>query len=176
LRISLGAQGILHHKVPCATLIEVNGFYGDSGRDWLSQARRGVIELCVLTLINKSPHYGYELATALSQWKPLAAPEGTLYPLLRRLQREGVIDASWQESRDGPPRKYYHLTPTGTRLLQAQLTEWEQLTQSVGFLRANILEPADGPPDEEVLNGSASKRLSAVSRRAAPSSRPPAAS
>jgi PadR family transcriptional regulator len=150
----------------------VNG--DGSGRDWLTQARRGVIELCVLTLIHKTPHYGYELATALSRWKPLAAPEGTLYPLLRRLQREGVIDASWQESRDGPPRKYYRLTPAGARLLESRLAEWQQLTQSVDSLRADIFrkEPDDGPPDKEVPHGSGSQRQPAVSRRVAPSSRP----
>ena len=69
--------------------------------------------------------------------KPLAASEGTLYPLLRRLQREGLIDASWQESADGPPRKYYRLTPTGSALLQSQLAEWEQLTEAVALLRAS---------------------------------------
>src|SRR5712691_4260027 len=52
------------------------GGQGGDGRDWLAQARRGVIELCVLILIGKNPHYGYELAVALSHWKPLAAPEG----------------------------------------------------------------------------------------------------
>src|SRR5205807_2145176 len=79
---------------------------------WLAQARRGVIELCVLRLIADEPRYGYQLATALAAaGKPLASNEGTLYPLLRRLQRDGYVDATWQESRDGPPRKYYHLTP-----------------------------------------------------------------
>jgi PadR family transcriptional regulator PadR len=144
------------------------------GRDWLAQARRGVIELCVLTLIGKHPHYGYELATALSQWKPLAVPEGTLYPMLRRLQRDGVIGASWQESRDGPPRKYYHLTPAGAQLLESQRAEWELLTRSVGHLRDTVLQPANGPQDEEVPNGSGSHRQSAVPGRAAPKSRAPA--
>src|SRR4051794_36651843 len=54
-------------------------------RDWLTQARRGVIELATLVLIGRAPHYGYEIAVALSHWQPLAASEGTLYPLLRRL-------------------------------------------------------------------------------------------
>src|SRR5438128_8864125 len=121
---------------------ELDGHDGQ-GRDWLAQARRGVIELCVLILIGKYPHYGYELAVALSHWKPLAAPEGTLYPMLRRLQRAGMIDATWHETRDGPPRKYYHLTPTGQRLLESQLAEWEELTRSVGYLQAGIFDPND---------------------------------
>src|SRR5262249_13179167 len=65
--------------------------------EWLSQARRGVIELCVLALIARAPQYGYQLATALADLgKPLAASEGTLYPLLRRLQRDGLVEATWQ--------------------------------------------------------------------------------
>jgi PadR family transcriptional regulator PadR len=142
---------------------------GGSPRDWLAQARRGVIELCVLALIAQTPHYGYELATALSALgKPLAASEGTLYPLLRRLQREGLVDATWQESRDGPPRKYYHLTEAGTRLLQSQLAEWDQLTQAVAHLRQS------NHADEEVPDGTGSERQPALSGRAATLPRPPA--
>ena len=125
---------------------------GVDGRDWLAQARRGVLELCVLELIGQQPRYGYELATALAQsGAALAASEGTLYPLLRRLQRDGYVEATWQESRDGPPRKYYHLSSTGERLLQAQLSEWDQITDAVGKLRFNHM-------DEEVQHGTGSER------------------
>jgi PadR family transcriptional regulator, regulatory protein PadR len=135
-------------------------------RDWLAQLRRGLIELCVLALIEREPSYGYQLATALGEMgTSLAASEGTLYPLLRRLQREGLIDATWQESRDGPPRKYYHLSQAGARLLQSQLAEWDALTQAIASLRYE---------DEEVpANGSGSdSRDTAVSERAATPSRP----
>jgi PadR family transcriptional regulator PadR len=106
-----------------------------AGRDWLSQARRGVVELCVLYLIGRRPHYGYEIATALSHWQPLATTEGTLYPLLRRLQREGAVEATWTESPEGPPRKYYHLTPAGMELLDNVLDEWDNLARAVDSLR-----------------------------------------
>ena len=113
--------------------------------EWLSQARRGVIELCVLALIARAPQYGYQLATALADLgKPLAASEGTLYPLLRRLQRDGLVEATWQESRDGPPRKYYHLSPDGERLLQSQLVEWDELTHAITRLRAQGRDHGDG--------------------------------
>jgi PadR family transcriptional regulator PadR len=124
---------------------------GPDRRDWLAQARRGVLELCVLALIGRQPSYGYELATQLAALgQPLAAPEGTLYPLLRRLQRDGLIAATWQESRDGPPRKYYHLTPAGRPLLHAQLSEWHALTRAVAELSdaAKITDEEDnGVPD-----------------------------
>jgi PadR family transcriptional regulator PadR len=139
-------------------------------RDWLAQARRGVIELCVLQLIGHAPHYGYEIAVALSQWQPLAATEGTLYPLLRRLQREGLVDASWQESNDGPPRKYYRLTDAGVALLETQLADWDRLTRAVDHLRSANYE------DKEVPNGSGSERHPALSGRSARQSGPPAAS
>src|SRR5262249_40130671 len=95
---------------------------GASAMDsWLAQARRGVVELCVLQLIGQRPRYGYQLVTKLAAWEPLATTEGTLYPLLRRLQREGSISAFWEESQDGPPRKYYQLTDAGVTLLESQL-------------------------------------------------------
>jgi PadR family transcriptional regulator PadR len=122
---------------------DVNGAV--AGRDWLSQARRGVVELCVLDLIAQSPRYGYELAVALSHWQPLAATEGTLYPLLRRLQREGVIEASWTESPEGPPRKYYRLTANGKALLDDVLADWDRLTHAVAQLRAGPNGGQGGP-------------------------------
>jgi PadR family transcriptional regulator PadR len=138
------------------------GVHEANARDWLAQARRGVIELCVLALIAHAPRYGYQLATALAELgKPLASSEGTLYPLLRRLQREGLIEATWQESRDGPPRKYYHLSPAGQRLLQAQRAEWDELIQAV----ANLPNAANHV-DEEVPDGTGSERHPALPGRA----------
>ena len=69
--------------------------------------------------------------TALEQWEPLAAKEGTVYPLLRRLQREGKVEASWRESAAGPPRKYYQLTPQGRDLLGRMMADWAELSEAV---------------------------------------------
>jgi len=141
----------------------------DGHRDWLSQARRGVIELCVLLLIGRRPHYGYEIAVALGQWQPLAATEGTLYPLLRRLQREGLLDSFWQESNDGPPRKYYRLTTAGADLRDAQLSDWERLTHAVALLHAEIagINGTVGiDEDKEVPNGSGPSRQPTLPGRA----------
>jgi PadR family transcriptional regulator, regulatory protein PadR len=99
--------------------------------EWSSQIRRGTLELCILALIASKPRYGYELVRALERWEPLATTEGTLYPLLRRLQREGKIDASWQESAAGPPRKYYRLTPHGRDLLERMTADWTELSEAV---------------------------------------------
>jgi PadR family transcriptional regulator PadR len=140
------------------------------GRDWLAQARRGVIELCVLSLIAQQPRYGYQLATALAELgKPLAATEGTLYPLLRRLQREGMVEATWQESRDGPPRKYYHLSSAGQRLLGTQLAEWDELKRAIDHLRTS-----PNTVDKEVPDGTGPQRQPALPGRAQSTARSPA--
>jgi len=128
---------------------------------WLAQARRGVVELCVLLLIGQRPRYGYELATKLAQWEPLSTTEGTLYPLLRRLQREGVIAAFWEESQDGPPRKYYSLTSLGAQLVESQIRDWQKLSEAVTNLRTETNE------DEEVPHGSGSQRQPALPGRSA---------
>jgi PadR family transcriptional regulator PadR len=99
--------------------------------EWSSQIRRGTLELCVLAMIASKPRYGYDLVTALERWELLATTEGTLYPLLRRLQREGKVEASWQESAAGPPRKYYRLTPQGRDLLGRMMADWADLSEAV---------------------------------------------
>jgi PadR family transcriptional regulator PadR len=99
--------------------------------EWTSQIRRGTLELCVLALIAQKPRYGYDLVSALKRWELLATTEGTLYPLLRRLQREGKVEASWQESAAGPPRKYYRLTPHGRDLLERMTADWAELSEAV---------------------------------------------
>ncbi|HYG60876.1 MAG TPA: PadR family transcriptional regulator [Symbiobacteriaceae bacterium] len=99
--------------------------------DWNSQVRRGVLELCILALIDREPQYGYEIVTQLAAVPQLAAGEGTIYPLLRRLKKDGWMDTFWQESVAGPPRQYYRLTPDGAAALAAMRHEWSQLAASV---------------------------------------------
>ena len=99
--------------------------------EWSSQIRRGTLELCVLALISSKPRYGYDLVSALERWEPLATTKGTVYPLLRRLQREGKVEASWQESAAGPPRKYHRLTPHGHDLLGRMIADWAELSKAV---------------------------------------------
>jgi PadR family transcriptional regulator, regulatory protein PadR len=114
----------------------------ESAAAWIGQARRGVLELCILRLVAARPRYGYELMTILSPWTQLAATDGTLYPLLRRLERSGDMKASWQESEAGPPRKYYTITSEGLSLLGFMESEWTGLTRSVEQLQAENREEA----------------------------------
>jgi PadR family transcriptional regulator PadR len=92
--------------------------------------RRGALEYCVMALIRETPRYAYELIEALGK-TGLLTTEGTLYPLLSRLRRDGLVKTEWQESTDGPPRRYYELTAEGRRALAAFKTEWTSFRGAV---------------------------------------------
>jgi PadR family transcriptional regulator len=100
----------------------------------ISQLRRGVLEFCVLALLRDEERYGFEIVRALSEAGGLVTTEGTLYPLLGRLRKEGRVETTWRESPSGPPRRYYRLTPTGTALLGAFTAEWVRFRDSVDSL------------------------------------------
>ena len=85
--------------------------------------RRGALEYCVLALMGDKPRYAFDLIDALGNTGMLTT-EGTLYPLLSRLRRDGLVKTEWRESTDGPPRRYYELTAEGRRALTAFKTEW----------------------------------------------------
>jgi len=99
--------------------------------EWLAQVRRGLLELCVLTMIGQQPTYGYELVTRLARTPQLAAGEGTVYPLLRRLRRDGLLSTTWKESAAGPPRQYYELTTGGRGHLQTLQHDWAAIVDAV---------------------------------------------
>jgi PadR family transcriptional regulator, regulatory protein PadR len=92
--------------------------------------RRGALEYCVMALIRETPRYAYELIEALGQ-TGLLTTEGTLYPLLSRLRRDGLVKTEWRESADGPPRRYYELTGDGRRALTAFKNEWTSFRGAV---------------------------------------------
>jgi PadR family transcriptional regulator PadR len=97
----------------------------------ISQLRRGVIEFCVLALLADEERYGFELVQKLAGEDALVTTEGTLYPLLGRLRREGAVETTWRESPAGPPRRYYRLTSAGRKSLAAFVEEWSRFRDSV---------------------------------------------
>ena len=99
--------------------------------DWTSQLRRGVLELCVLQMLRREPSYGYEIVTTLNALGPLSAGENTVYPLLRRLRADGLLDTFMRESPNGPPRQYYRLTADGRKQLAALSKEWHAMAAAV---------------------------------------------
>jgi PadR family transcriptional regulator, regulatory protein PadR len=108
--------------------------------EWASQLRRGVLELAVLAALADKPQHGYELVTAFRASNGLEVSEGTLYPLLRRLEKQGALAASWQPSPTGPPRKVFGLSVLGQAVLLQMQQEWQQLSQTIGTL-LGALEP-----------------------------------
>ena len=96
------------------------------------QFKKGALDLCVLVLLAKEDRYGYELVQKISD--RIAISEGAVYPLLRRLTKEGYFTTYLQESAGGPPRKYYRLTEAGQEHLAAQLEEWKNFTDGVNQL------------------------------------------
>lgn len=104
------------------------------GEGVISQLRRGVLQFCVLALLRDGERYGFEIVRTLSEADGLVTTEGTVYPLLARLRKEGVVETTWRESSSGPPRRYYRLTPTGRLLLDAFTAEWVRFRGSVDTL------------------------------------------
>ena len=93
------------------------------------QLKKGVLELCVLALLSKGDGYAYDIASRLA--KGVDMGEGTIYPLMRRMQADGLVAAYLQESPSGPPRKYYRLTEQGRSSFASQRTEWAAFVAAV---------------------------------------------
>lgn len=100
--------------------------------EWRSQIKRGTLEYCVLLLIARRERYGYEIISRLERHPVLAVTESTIYPLLRRLLREGFLTSAWRESAEGlPPRKYYTITDKGRVYLDAMNAGWGGLVSAI---------------------------------------------
>ena len=96
------------------------------------QFKKGVLELCALVLMCRREYYGYELVEEIS--KNIDISEGTIYPLLRRLTKEGYFTTYLRESDAGPPRKYYQVTDRGVAYKQALQDEWTGFVDRVNTL------------------------------------------
>jgi PadR family transcriptional regulator, regulatory protein PadR len=92
-----------------------------------SQLLKGVLEGCILAIIKQQPTYGYELSIKLQEFGLSDVSEGSIYPLLLRLQKEQLIKGTMQRSDVGPKRKYYHLTPDGEEALKQFIIQWESI-------------------------------------------------
>ena len=99
----------------------------------MAQLRRGALAYCVLALLAQGEGYGFDIAQTLTSLS-LIASEGTIYPLLARLRKEGVVDSVWRESPKGPPRRYYRLTPQGESALEDFRATWYPFRDAVDGL------------------------------------------
>lgn len=103
------------------------------------QFKKGVLELCVLSMLARKDCYGYELVNEIS--KNIHIAEGTIYPLLRRLKDEGYFETYLEESREGPIRKYYRLTKLGMETKERLIAEWITFIDGVNKIIREVAEP-----------------------------------
>lgn len=102
-----------------------------------SQMRKGMLEYCILLLLHRAPSYSSDIIAKLKEAK-LIVVEGTLYPLLTRLKNDELLSYEWVESTQGPPRKYYTLTPKGEAFLEELDSAWSGLAVTVNHLKQNV--------------------------------------
>lgn len=99
-----------------------------------SQMRKGMLEYCILLLLRKGPSYANDIISKLRDAEMIVV-EGTLYPLLNRLKKDRLLLYEWQESIQGPPRKYYSLTQEGHEALDQMDRNWNELSRTVSILQ-----------------------------------------
>jgi PadR family transcriptional regulator PadR len=125
----------LTNPVPCITLYLVRM------DNKIKQLRKGILELAILGALTQRRHYGYSLIRHLTGGNGIEITEGTIYPILSRLSREGLVTSDWMESHQGPPRKYYSPTPKGQKAFQTLQAEFNSLQ--------GLVDRSLGPVEEE---------------------------
>ena len=97
----------------------------------LAQMRKGTLQYCVLALLADDERYGFDLVRSLAETDGMVTSEGTIYPLLSRLRRDGLVETTWRESTSGPPRRYYKLTAAGRKSLARQRSVWKTFVKAL---------------------------------------------
>lgn len=100
------------------------------------QMRKGILEYCILHIISRGEVYASDMLVELTSAKIMVV-EGTLYPLLTRLRKAGLVEYKWVESNAGPPRKYYTLTEKGSEFLSSLDSTWKELVRSTKLITQN---------------------------------------
>ena len=101
-----------------------------------AQMRKGILEYCILLIIARNDAYVQDIINKLRASKMIVV-EGTIYPLLTRLKNTGLLSYRWEESQQGPPRKYYSITEQGRGFLKELENSWDELTSAVNSIKEN---------------------------------------
>ena len=121
--------------------------YQDDGKERrITQLRKGILELAVMGVLYHERHYGYSLVRVLTESGSISLKEGTVYPILARLDRDGLVRSEWMQSDQGPPRKYYELTPSGRQLFDELSQEFILLISLVQRKWSSPLKQDDAKP------------------------------
>lgn len=99
-----------------------------------SQMRKGILEYCILGILNKGDSYASSIISQLKEAKMIVV-EGTLYPLLIRQKNQGLLTYRWEESTQGPPRKYYSITDKGRAQLSDMDSVWREMVETINVIR-----------------------------------------
>jgi PadR family transcriptional regulator, regulatory protein PadR len=99
-----------------------------------AQMRKGILEYCILEILSRKNAYAPDIIEEMKKARMIVV-EGTLYPLLTRLKNAGLLSYRWEESQQGPPRKYYELTPDGNEILSDLKTSWNEIVEAVEIIR-----------------------------------------
>ena len=99
-----------------------------------AQMRKGILEYCILSVLSRNSCYASDIIKELKEAEVIVV-EGTLYPLLTRQKNAGLLSYRWEESQQGPPRKYYELTDAGRTYLADLDKSWQELVESVNLIR-----------------------------------------
>ncbi len=110
-----------------------------------AQMRKGILEYCILSILSRTDAYASEIIAELKQSEMIVV-EGTLYPLLTRQKNGGLLEYRWEESPQGPPRKYYRITPHGRDILNQLDIAWQELVEQISKIRSNCRE--DQPQEQ----------------------------
>ena len=106
---------------------------------WITQFRKGLVELCVMATLAEDEAYGYQIVERLGQISGLTITESTVYPLLARLGRDQLLSVRTAASPTGPPRRYYRLTEAGQRRLKEMAAYWQEMQLSVQDLLKGVM-------------------------------------
>ena len=106
----------------------------EPGQRWIIQMRKGLLELCILAVLQREDGYGYLIVQRLKQVPDLTMNEGTVYPILQRLHREGCLSTYRLPSENGPPRRWFRLTDFGRVRLLEVTQRWQRMHQGVDLL------------------------------------------
>lgn len=106
--------------------------------NWQTQLRKGLLDIVILNLLRHGQRHGYEMVQNLKQKNGLMIREGNIYPILARLQTDGLVTSYSETSVDGPPRKYFKLTKMGEKALMDMNTHWDQISESIKNIRKGV--------------------------------------
>jgi PadR family transcriptional regulator PadR len=108
--------------------------------NWQTQLRKGMLDVAIMNLLRHGSCHGYDMVRQLKKIQGLKMREGNIYPILARLEQDALIESYTESSNDGPPRKYFKITPAGAEILDLMNLHWEQMIESICHVRKGVLK------------------------------------